>query len=49
MLDFFEDLCPDAKCTARRGEVWLYRDSLHVSVAGSELLASRFAETVFSE
>ncbi|MDQ5975334.1 MAG: hypothetical protein QG661_2543, partial [Actinomycetota bacterium] len=39
VLDLLDALCPDSTCSSRRGDVVLYRDNDHLSVAASASLA----------
>ena len=42
VLDLFGPLCPDAICSTLQGDVFVYRDSTHISPEMSLLLASEF-------
>jgi peptidoglycan/LPS O-acetylase OafA/YrhL len=37
-VDFTGDICALDRCAARRGDVWLYHDGTHLSIAGARLL-----------
>jgi hypothetical protein len=43
VLDVFDDVCPDERCSAYDGAGWRFRDSGHISIATSYALADRFA------
>lgn len=45
-VDFTDDLCNSDGCPTRRGDVWLYKDSSHLSVQGALTLTSRFDELI---
>jgi len=45
-FDPFDALCPADPCAARRGTIWLYRDSAHLSVRGSEELAPYISDII---
>lgn len=44
VLDFREEICPDAMCRVQSNDVVMFKDYLHISVAASHLLAPRFTE-----
>jgi len=45
-IDFRNALCSDGRCPSQRGDVVLYRDRYHLSVAGSLLLTGAFYRTI---
>ena len=44
--DFFERLCPAARCWTYRDGRWLYRDQGHITVAGAVLLTPEFTREI---
>ncbi len=46
VLDLRDYFCPSSMCASRQGELVLYADAGHVSVAASEALADRFAQRI---
>ena len=45
-LDFFDTLCPTARCNAFSNNTWAYRDYGHISIAASQRLAKLFTAVV---
>ena len=45
-LDVSHSICPSDSCLTFRDGTWIYRDSVHLSVAGSELLVPNFVEAL---
>jgi peptidoglycan/LPS O-acetylase OafA/YrhL len=45
-VDFTADLCDAERCPTKRGDVWLYKDSAHLSVQGAVSLTARFDELI---
>lgn len=43
LLDVIPDICPDGVCSTWRGDLPVFRDGTHITVAMSEQLAPRFA------
>ena len=37
-LDLTDDLCGPTSCSTKQGDVWIYRDGGHLSVAGATAL-----------
>jgi hypothetical protein len=46
VLDLRDYFCPNSMCASRQGELVLYADAGHVSVAASEALVDRFAQRI---
>ena len=46
VLDLRDNLCSNSVCSSRRGELVLYSDGGHLSVAASESLALVFADRI---
>lgn len=44
--DFTDELCSPSSCASRRGGVWLYRDSGHLSVDGARSLAPQMTHLI---
>ncbi len=44
MVDFFDEVCPEAVCRALTEDQLVYRDDVHLSVATSKALSNRFSE-----
>ena len=45
-LDLRGDLCLDGECRALRGDLWVYRDGLHISTTQSARLGGQFAKVL---
>ena len=46
VVGFEDDLCPDGRCSSRRRNLILYRNTDHLSVPGALTLTGQFATTV---
>jgi len=45
-VDFTTELCDPERCPTKRGDVWLYKDSAHLSVQGAVSLTARFEDLI---
>jgi peptidoglycan/LPS O-acetylase OafA/YrhL len=48
-LDVTDQVCPDGTCSVRRGNFWVYRDGLHLSLGMSRKLRDTFVEAIKAE
>ena len=48
-LDVTDQVCPDGTCSVRRGDFWVYRDGLHLSLGMSRKLRDTFIEAIRAE
>jgi peptidoglycan/LPS O-acetylase OafA/YrhL len=48
-LDVTDQICPDGTCSVRRGNFWVYRDGLHLSLGMSRKLRDTFVEAIKAE
>jgi hypothetical protein len=45
-VDFTPDICTPTRCETLRGDIWMYRDGAHLSIAGAETLTFRFSSLI---